>query len=52
MYSKAGRMLEARRVFDGLPERDVVSCTAIISGYAQLGHDEDALELFRQLQRE
>ncbi|KAK9921789.1 hypothetical protein M0R45_030285 [Rubus argutus] len=52
MYSKAGRMLEARRVFDGLPERDVVSCTAIISGYAQLGHDEEALELFRQLQRE
>ncbi|KAM1408414.1 hypothetical protein ACFX2I_008935 [Malus domestica] len=33
-------------------ERDVVSCTAIISGYAQLGLDEEALELLRQLQRE
>ncbi|PRQ44578.1 putative tetratricopeptide-like helical domain, DYW domain-containing protein [Rosa chinensis] len=52
MYAKAGRMLEARRVFDSLPERDVVSCTAIISGYAQQGLDEEALELFRQLQRE
>ncbi|BFG38187.1 hypothetical protein CerSpe_244610 [Prunus speciosa] len=52
MYAKAGRIYEARGVFDCLPERDVVSCTAIISGYAQLGLDEEALELFRQLQRE
>ncbi|KAF2307824.1 hypothetical protein GH714_032118 [Hevea brasiliensis] len=34
----AGKILEARGVFEGLPERDVVSCTAIISGYAQLDH--------------
>ncbi|KAB2631384.1 pentatricopeptide repeat-containing protein [Pyrus ussuriensis x Pyrus communis] len=52
MYAKAGRIYEARGVFDCLPERDVVSCTAIISGYAQLGRDEEALELLRQLQRE
>ncbi|GFY96267.1 pentatricopeptide repeat (PPR) superfamily protein [Actinidia rufa] len=52
MYAKAGKIHEARGVFDGLPKRDVVSCTAIISGYAQLGLDEEALELFRRLQRE
>ncbi|CAL9025860.1 unnamed protein product [Prunus brigantina] len=52
MYAKAGRIYEARGVFNCLPERDVVSCTAIISGYAQLGLDEEALELFRLLQRE
>lgn len=52
MYAKAGRIHEARQVFECLPERDVVSCTAIISGYAQLGLDEEALELFRQLLRE
>ncbi|KAK4799887.1 hypothetical protein SAY86_025252 [Trapa natans] len=52
MYAKAGKMHEARGIFECLPERDVVSCTAIISGYAQLGFDEEALELFRQLQRE
>ncbi|XP_050230083.1 putative pentatricopeptide repeat-containing protein At3g13770, mitochondrial [Mercurialis annua] len=52
MYAKAGRILEARAIFEGLPKRDVVSCTAIISGYAQLGLDEEALELFRRLQRE
>ncbi|KAF7103147.1 hypothetical protein CFC21_104175 [Triticum aestivum] len=49
MYAKAGNIQEARRVFDMLPERDTVSCTAIISGYAQLGLDDEALDLFRQL---
>ncbi|XP_043689989.1 putative pentatricopeptide repeat-containing protein At3g13770, mitochondrial [Telopea speciosissima] len=52
MYAKSGEIHEARGVFERLPERDVVSCTAIIAGYAQLGLDEDALELFRQLQKE
>ncbi|CAI0377109.1 unnamed protein product [Linum tenue] len=52
MYAKAGRIPEAREVFECLPERDVVSCTAIISGCAQQGLDEEALELFRRLQTE
>ncbi|KAJ4975075.1 hypothetical protein NE237_000181 [Protea cynaroides] len=43
MYAKAGRIYEARGVFDRLPERDVVSCTAIIVGYAQLDLVEEAL---------
>lgn len=52
MYAKAGRMLEAQDVFKGLPEKDVVLCTAIISGFAQKGFDEEALELFRKMQVE
>ncbi|XP_011078866.1 putative pentatricopeptide repeat-containing protein At3g13770, mitochondrial [Sesamum indicum] len=52
LYAKSGRIHEARIIFEGLPERDVVSCTAIISGYAQLGHDREALDLFCTLQRE
>ncbi|KAF8403855.1 hypothetical protein HHK36_011961 [Tetracentron sinense] len=52
MYAKAGRIHEARGVFERLPQRDVVSCTAIIAGYTQLGLDQEALELFCQLQRE
>ncbi|KAK6941875.1 Pentatricopeptide repeat, partial [Dillenia turbinata] len=52
MYAKAGRIHEARGVFDCLPERNVVSCTAMISSYAQLGLDEEALKLFQQLQKE
>lgn len=50
MYAKAGRMLEAQEVFNGLLERDVVLCTSIISGFAQKGFDEEALELFQKLQ--
>lgn len=52
MYAKAGRIHEARGVFECLPEHDVVSCTAIISGYAQLGLDQEAIDLFRKLQME
>ncbi|XP_023736129.1 putative pentatricopeptide repeat-containing protein At3g13770, mitochondrial [Lactuca sativa] len=52
MYAKAGEIHEARLVFEDLPERDVVCCTAIISGYAQLGLDEDALKLFHRFQKE
>lgn len=35
MYAKAGRVHETRLVFVGLAERDVVSCTAMISGFSQ-----------------
>ncbi|KAL8151240.1 hypothetical protein V2J09_021048 [Rumex salicifolius] len=52
MYAKAGSIHEAHTVFASLPERDVVSCTAIISGYAQLGLDSEAIELFRELQKQ
>lgn len=52
MYAKDGKIHEARGIFECLPDRDVVSCTAIITGYAQLGLHEEALELFRQLQGE
>ncbi|KAI3842928.1 hypothetical protein MKW92_046711 [Papaver armeniacum] len=52
MYAKSGRIHEARGIFESLPRRDVVSCTAIITGYAQLGLDGEAVDLFRQLMRE
>ncbi|CAL9111869.1 unnamed protein product [Musa textilis] len=52
MYAKASEIEDARRVFDILPDRDVVSCTAIISGYAQLGLDAEALEVFKLLHKE
>ncbi|XP_066377764.1 putative pentatricopeptide repeat-containing protein At3g13770, mitochondrial [Miscanthus floridulus] len=52
MYAKSENIQEAHRVFDMLPARDVVSYTAILSGYTQLGLDEEALDLFRQLYNE
>ncbi|XP_073155619.1 putative pentatricopeptide repeat-containing protein At3g13770, mitochondrial [Henckelia pumila] len=52
LYAKAGRIQEAQTLFDNLPERDSISCTALISGYAQLGLDKEALDLFCALRRE
>lgn len=51
MYSKCGSLEDAHKVFDNLPTRDVVSWGAIIVGYAQHGHGEPALELFKQMQQ-
>ncbi|KAA8535088.1 hypothetical protein F0562_030091 [Nyssa sinensis] len=38
MYSKWGQLLEAKRVFDEIPNKDLVSWNAMISGYAQEGN--------------
>ncbi|OEL36051.1 Pentatricopeptide repeat-containing protein [Dichanthelium oligosanthes] len=42
----AGRVCDARRLFDGTPDRDVVSWTALVSAYARRGMLGDARELF------
>ncbi|XP_021282279.1 putative pentatricopeptide repeat-containing protein At5g52630 [Herrania umbratica] len=48
MYGKCGKIKIARKVFDEMPERNVVSWTGMIYGYAQLGEYEEALMLFKQ----
>eukprot|EP01018_Ginkgo_biloba_P002828 Gb_14729 [translate_table: standard] len=50
MYAKCGNLVDARQVFDRMPERDVVSWTALIVGYEKLGNGEEALMLFCQMQ--
>eukprot|EP01018_Ginkgo_biloba_P015859 Gb_38232 [translate_table: standard] len=50
MYGKCSSLLKARQVFDEMPERNVVSWNAMITGYAQQGQGEKALHLFRQMQ--
>ena len=50
MYAKCMSMEDARKVFDKMPERDVVSWNAVIAGYAQNGHGEEALYLLRKMQ--
>eukprot|EP01018_Ginkgo_biloba_P039230 Gb_00867 [translate_table: standard] len=50
MYSKCGRVDIAYHVFDKMPERDVVSWSAMIAGYAQHGSAKEALLLFDQMQ--
>eukprot|EP01018_Ginkgo_biloba_P036141 Gb_02911 [translate_table: standard] len=49
MYVKCGFMVDAFQVFDKIPKRNVVSWTAMIAGYTQSGHGEEALKLFYQM---
>lgn len=50
-YLKCECLDDARRVFDEMPERAVVPCTAMISGYAQRGYASEARNLFLQMLR-
>eukprot|EP01018_Ginkgo_biloba_P015597 Gb_36168 [translate_table: standard] len=50
MYVKCGNVEDARRVFDKMTERNVVSWNAMIAGYVQIEHFEKAVALFYQMQ--
>lgn len=50
-YIKCELLDDARWVFDEMPERNVVSWTALISGYSQKGYVSEALHLFVQMLR-
>ncbi|XP_024931177.2 pentatricopeptide repeat-containing protein At2g22410, mitochondrial [Ziziphus jujuba] len=50
MYAKCGKMEDARKVFDGISDRNVVCWTSMIVGYAQSDSFKEAIELFREMQ--
>lgn len=52
MYTTCGSIEGARRVFDNMKVRDVVSWTVMIEGYAENGNIEDAFGLFATMQEE
>eukprot|EP00250_Pteridium_aquilinum_P022497 c25392_g4_i1 orf=1-234(+) len=52
MYAKCGSLSKAQDVLEKLPSRDVVSWNALISGYAQEGQGEQALNCFECMKRE
>jgi len=49
MYAKCGSIDDARRVFDNILDRNAVSWTSMIIGYAQNGCGEEALQIFEQM---
>ncbi|XP_031494159.1 pentatricopeptide repeat-containing protein At5g65570 isoform X1 [Nymphaea colorata] len=49
MYVKCSRVKDARLVFDGMDERDVVLWTALVVGYVHNEKDEEALEMFGEM---
>jgi pentatricopeptide repeat protein len=51
MYAKCERIEDARKVFDRMPQREAITWTTIVTGYAQNGPAEEALKLFGQMQR-
>ncbi|KAK1323601.1 Pentatricopeptide repeat-containing protein [Acorus calamus] len=49
MYAKCGKLVEARRVFDRMPFRDVVSTTSLIGGYARFASLDAARSVFARM---
>lgn len=51
-YSKCRSLVDARKVFDNLCTRNVISWTALIAAYSRNDRAEEALDLFEQMKRE
>ncbi|KAJ4968203.1 hypothetical protein NE237_014904 [Protea cynaroides] len=49
MYSKCGNIESAKRVFEAVPQPDLLSWTSMISGHAQNGQPDEALRYFELL---
>lgn len=52
MYAKCGSLEDARKVFDMLPRKNVVTWNSMIAGYAQQGMGDEALCLYSSMQQE
>lgn len=52
MYGKCGNLEDANVLFLRMPSRNIVTWTALIAGYSQYGHAQEALLLFDKMQNE
>uniref|UniRef100_A0ACD5YYI9 Uncharacterized protein n=1 Tax=Avena sativa TaxID=4498 RepID=A0ACD5YYI9_AVESA len=54
MYMKCsgGRVEDGRQVFEGMPERNVITWTSLLTGYAQGGEHSDVMALFFRMRAE
>ncbi|KAF6173943.1 hypothetical protein GIB67_039894 [Kingdonia uniflora] len=51
-YSKWSRIEDARRTFDKMPHKNVISWNALIAGYGKHGRGVEAVEVFEQMLHE
>ncbi|CAM0880303.1 unnamed protein product [Alopecurus aequalis] len=49
MYVKCGALLLARRLFDRLSNRNLISWTIMVAGYGMHGHGREAIAFFEQM---
>lgn len=49
MYARCNELGYARKVFDEITEKDLVSWNSLISGYSKLGYAREAVQLFGEL---
>ena len=49
MYAKYGSIEDARKVFNDLPNRNVVTWNAMLTGYIQQGDGFSALDLVKKM---
>ncbi|XP_024539627.1 pentatricopeptide repeat-containing protein At3g20730 [Selaginella moellendorffii] len=52
MYVKCGSLQEARKIFDGMEHRNVITWTAMVAAFAELGKCKETLVLFQKMQAE
>ncbi|KAL5710941.1 Pentatricopeptide repeat-containing protein [Ranunculus cassubicifolius] len=49
-YVRNGELVDARELFDEMPQRSIVSWNGMIAGYAQNGFFKEAVEVYREMQ--
>ncbi|KAI3695779.1 hypothetical protein L1987_78779 [Smallanthus sonchifolius] len=49
MYAKCGNIQDCERMFNEMPERNLITWNALLGGYAHLGHADMALALFEEM---
>ncbi|PON92828.1 DYW domain containing protein [Trema orientale] len=51
MYLKCDDIGDAHKLFDGLPQRDLVSWSALIAGYSNIGRADEAKQLLSEMRK-
>ncbi|KAM7270324.1 hypothetical protein ACFE04_029538 [Oxalis oulophora] len=51
LYTKCGRVKAARKLFDLIEAKNIISWTTMISGYMQNSFDKEAIELYCEMNR-